>query len=345
MATRKSIIIETKEKEPSLFKKHTLDALADHVGLRLDYISHLFTADNLFQGMESVCRRIEHEPLELYSIIAEAKKDREKVSGSQRTYNYHIYLTRLYILLYYLHHDDEGIYKTFVFPELIHNMGFYSEGNYLQKRINREIDIIVNQEKTIEEAMKKQEQRAEKGKSSVRIQDRDGSWVSAEEFMKKHFTATDIRLPDMKSLLGITTPVPQTADAPSEQARIDELEADNARLKSELKTLQAQSGKTGLTASQAALLMLTVCHNMGNLPNDKKKLSPVLESLWGFTEATAKRALGAKPTAEVAEKTALLFDTVSPKLARKIREFPSDFDNIRKLKLQENNDSKKVKKT
>ena len=124
--------------------------------------------------------------------------------------------------------------------------------------------------------------------------------------MKKHFTATDFHFTDMKSLLGITTPAPQTADAPSEQARIDKLETENARLKSELKTLQAQSGKTGLTASQAALLMLTVCHNMGNLPNDKKKLSPVLESLWGFTEATAKRALGAKPTAEVAEKTTRL---------------------------------------
>ena len=97
-----------------------------------------------------------------------------------------------------------------------------------------------------------------------------------------------------------------------------------------------------MTASQAAIFLLTVCHNLGKLPNDKKKLTPILEQGWGFTETTASRALGSKLSQKVADKTASIFESVSPKLARLIKEFPQTFETIRVNKLKANN-KKKVK--
>lgn len=152
-------------------------------------------------------------------------------------------------------------------------------------------------------------------------------------------------------------------DVRSLQARIAELEAqlnvqeqDSSnkenqkltedvitRLKNDLEAFKTQNGKNRMTASQAAILLLTVCHNLGKLPNDKKKLTPVLEQGWGFTETTASRALGSKPSQDVADETASIFESVSPKLARLIKEFPQTFETIRLSKLKANND-KKVKK-
>ena len=78
------------------------------------------------------------------------------------------------------------------------------------------------------------------------------------------------------------------------------------------------------------------------LKNDKKKLTPILEQGWGFTETTASRALGSKLSQKVADKTASIFESVSPKLARLIKEFPHTFETIRINKLKANNE-KKVK--
>lgn len=121
-----------------------------------------------------------------------------------------------------------------------------------------------------------------------------------------------------------------------------EQEQEIARLKNDLEAFKTQNGKTRMTASQAAIFLLTVCHNLGKLPNDKKKLTPILEQGWNFTETTASRALGAKPSQKVADETASIFESVSPKLARLIKEFPQTFEAIRINKLKANNE-KKVK--
>ena len=112
------------------------------------------------------------------------------------------------------------------------------------------------------------------------------------------------------------------------------------RLKNDLEAFKTQNGKNRMTASQAAMFLLTVCHNLGKLPNDKKKLTPILERVWNFTEATASRALGSKPSQDVADETASIFESVSPKLARLIKEFPQTFEAIRLSKLKANNDKK-----
>ena len=109
-------------------------------------------------------------------------------------------------------------------------------------------------------------------------------------------------------------------------------------------SVRSQDMKPTLTASEAALLIMTVVHEIGGLPKDKKMLYPILTQCWGFTEQTASRALGAKLDQETAKHLAQVFEDVSPKLARLIREFPDKFEKLKLAKLKANND-KKVKKT
>ncbi len=125
--------------------------------------------------------------------------------------------------------------------------------------------------------------------------------------------------------------------------KIKKLEEKIERLENDNKAFETQDPKKRLTASEAAILMLTVCDKIGNLPNDKKKVSPLLESCWGFTEQTAERAFSKKPSQEVADKLAKKFDGISPSLANLIRAFPAKSEEMRIEKLKANN-KKKVKK-
>lgn len=120
----------------------------------------------------------------------------------------------------------------------------------------------------------------------------------------------------------------------------NKMKVEIARLNNDLEAFQTQDGKNKMTASQAAMFILTVCHHIGSLPNDKKTLSPILQWGWGFTKHTSQRALGGEAQPDVAVKTAQLFDDISPKMARLIREFPETFDKLRKEKLKANNDKK-----
>lgn len=122
--------------------------------------------------------------------------------------------------------------------------------------------------------------------------------------------------------------------------RINQLKAEIDNLNNSLEAFKTQDGKNRMTARQAALFIQTVCHNLGGLPNDKKTLSPILQWGWGFTEHTSQRALGGKAEKSETEKLAQLFDDISPKLARLIREFPETFNQIKKKKLKDNNDKR-----
>jgi hypothetical protein len=75
-------------------------------------------------------------------------------SVAQRIYKYHMVLTRVYILLYYRHRDDQ-IYQVIVFPELIKNMSTYADDalkNIIQPEINKilELDQLVEKAKAEE---------------------------------------------------------------------------------------------------------------------------------------------------------------------------------------------------
>ena len=121
---------------------------------------------------------------------------------------------------------------------------------------------------------------------------------------------------------------------------IDELKETISRLENDLEAFKTKDDKHKMTASQAAIFILTVCHHLGGLPNDKKALTPILQWGWGFSESTSNRALGAVAQPEIADKTAQLIEDISPKLARLIREFPKAFDELRIQKLKDNNDKR-----
>ena len=125
--------------------------------------------------------------------------------------------------------------------------------------------------------------------------------------------------------------------------KTEALKAENERLQNDLEAFKTRDGKVRMTSSQAAIFVQTVCNHLGGLPNDKKKLAPILESLWGYTHYTAEKALGGEARQDVANETASIFEETSPKLARLIKEFPNEFDKLRKEKLKANNDNK-VKK-
>ncbi len=125
--------------------------------------------------------------------------------------------------------------------------------------------------------------------------------------------------------------------------KTEALKAENERLQNDLEAFKTRDGKVRMTANQAAIFVQTVCHHLGGLPNDKKKLAPILESFWGYTHYTAEKALGGGAKQDVANEIASKFEETSPKLARLIREFPNEFDKLRKEKLKANNDNK-VKK-
>lgn len=135
--------------------QYTLDQLADRVAFKVDFFNRLFRSDNIWEAITEQCEKIEKEPRNVSSIILETKKDNGIAIGGSSVTWCHTKLTRIYILLYYLHRDDK-IYKVLVFPELLRNMGIYCGEQILNTKINQEIDKIIDLDKMVEEA-KKQE--------------------------------------------------------------------------------------------------------------------------------------------------------------------------------------------
>lgn len=118
------------------------------------------------------------------------------------------------------------------------------------------------------------------------------------------------------------------------------LKEQNEQLKKEVEALKSNNDEysnKGIPANQAAVLVQMMCHNLGGLPNNTKSLSSVLSSLWGFSESTAERVLGKKLKQETTEKVAKIFSDISPKIERLIKDFPQEYDNLRKEKLKNNN--------
>jgi hypothetical protein len=170
------------------------------------------------------------------------------------------------------------------------------------------------------------------------IKDVDDRHSITQEQLDAIFYQGEDTIVNDKNQININENKRELTEKVKQQEKEQEQEID--RLKNDLEAFKTQNGKTRMTASQAAIFLLTVCHNLRQLPNDKKKLTPILEQGWGFTETTASRALGSKPSQKVADETASIFESVSPKLARLIKEFPQTFDEIRINKLKANNEKK-----
>lgn len=128
------------------FKLRILDTVGDY-----KLLSKL-VEDNLpfWNKPIEMCQRIEQNPLSIDTVIKEAMTDGKRFYQSpintENAYHYNAILCRIYILLYYRHHDkkDEELYQS-VYLRLKEYMGIYSS-KYLDS-INQKIDDILTFEK------------------------------------------------------------------------------------------------------------------------------------------------------------------------------------------------------
>lgn len=124
-----------------------LDVLLERVCIPINYLSTKIDSNTpLWDEPVMMCQQIEKNRFAVESVIQNAKKRNGVFHATNTIRYYHAILCRVYIILYYLHPNDET-YQTIVFPSLKKNMGIYNE-NYLTK-INKEIDLIHEQEELI----------------------------------------------------------------------------------------------------------------------------------------------------------------------------------------------------
>lgn len=117
-----------------------LGNLCQRVAKTLPYFDH-FDASSMWNIPIELSQRIENNIREVDNIILEACKDNSYYDSNGRNpFKYQLLLTRVYILLFYRHSEEE-LYKIVVFPELQKNMGIYSE-KYLTNIQNKISDIL-----------------------------------------------------------------------------------------------------------------------------------------------------------------------------------------------------------
>ena len=122
--------------------------------------------------------------------------------------------------------------------------------------------------------------------------------------------------------------------------RIKELEEEVEKLRKDIEDYQTQ-GK-GVSASKHALLLTTLCHHLGGLPqNGRQSLSPILQKLYGYTETTATRALNQKITQKDADALAKSFSELSPRVGNAIKEMPGILEKLNNERLRKLNEQKK----
>ena len=106
---------------------------------------------------------------------------------------------------------------------------------------------------------------------------------------------------------------------------LNRLLAENEELALAVQSYKDQ-GK-GLTAPEAAILITAICVEMNQIPaNGREGLAPIIEFCWGKSSSTSSEALRRKVTNDSVEKLARKFDSLTPKLARIIRELPQKLE-------------------
>ena len=83
------------------------------------------------------CRTIEQNVQQVYSVIANAKRNMNQNSGYG--YRYRHFLTSVYILLYYRHRDKEP-YQIVVFPQLKPEMGDFANKTIIKEVIDKMLE-------------------------------------------------------------------------------------------------------------------------------------------------------------------------------------------------------------
>ena len=124
-----------------------LNVLQERICSPVNYLcTQIDSATPLWDGPIKMCQQIENDQFAVDTVVMEAKKHDRLFNGVNTPRLYHAILCRVYIILYYLHHDDQ-LYNEIVFPRLKENMGVYNK-SYL-KTINEQIDSILKQEEML----------------------------------------------------------------------------------------------------------------------------------------------------------------------------------------------------
>ncbi len=159
--------------EIGFLPQYTLDRLAERVCLRLDHFSRFDPATMWRRPIEN-CRIIEKEPRQVSSVILQAKKNQNRVDGTT-VMDYHQFLTRIYVLLYYRHHKRNPVIEAVALPQLVRNMGIYAKNVVLTEQIQREIDQLLEEDQMVADAM---------GQGSGPTN--DGMYAEFEEITNQH---------------------------------------------------------------------------------------------------------------------------------------------------------------
>ncbi len=117
------------------------------------------------------------------------------------------------------------------------------------------------------------------------------------------------------------------------QARIAELEECNRQLKDENEALHQdiegyKTKEKALNAHQSALFSVAICKELGWNQNDRQKLWPFMNGIWGYSQKTSETALRAAFTQKEADELAKKLDACTPNIAKIIKDLPD------KLKAQ-----------
>lgn len=98
---------------------------------------------------------------------------------------------------------------------------------------------------------------------------------------------------------------------------IDKLKQEKEGLEREIEDLEKRKG---IGSCKAALLVRIALSNVGGLPTNRENAWPLITNIWGCSMSLSQRRLKESVKEDTIESLAILFDSVSPKIANIIRE-------------------------
>jgi hypothetical protein len=130
-----------------------LNVLQERVCSPIKYLCYkIDSATPLWDDPIRMCQQIEKDQFAVDTVVMEAKRHNGLFNGTNTPRFYHAILCRVYIILYYLHHDDQ-LFQEIVFQRLKDNMGVYNDVHL--KTINEQIDKILALEELIKKVQTK----------------------------------------------------------------------------------------------------------------------------------------------------------------------------------------------
>ena len=124
----------------------------------------------------------------------------------------------------------------------------------------------------------------------------------------------------------------------SSERQIIDLQSDISFLNERIKDYQEPY--KCLPAREAAIFALAICEELKQIPGDRQKLWPFMNTVWGFSKTTSEKRLREGITQFEADDVAKKFET-TPLIARLIRELPEKLQKKKQDDLLAKNPKKK----